>query len=78
MILQFQRKKEIKMFCDTAGRYVHLEDVAWSDLGLRERLPGELVHLRDEQGERCRACGVRDGVWITADSSHATHRDKCR
>jgi len=72
------KRREIKMMCNEAGQPVYLEGVEWSDLNLRERMVGELVHLRDEPGEPCHVCGVRSGVWTSSDSSHAIHSAKCR
>jgi hypothetical protein len=72
------RRKEIIMMCNNAGRPVILENVDWSDLGLRERLSHEKVHLKDHMFQHCFACGMPAGVWIKGEGNHAMHRDKCK
>lgn len=74
----FIGKKEIRMWSNESGKPVILEGVDWYDLGWRERYADEPVHCRDEQFEPCKACGITDGVWVVSESTHATHRDKCR
>ena len=77
MTVVFYRKKEIKMWCDAAGKPTYLEGVEWQDVGLRERDSIEIVHLRDEQYQPCRVCGANFGVWVENESSHATHNMRC-
>ena len=71
-------KKEIRMWANESGTPVFLENVDWSDLGYREREYGERVHYRQAQDEPCLICGSYGGVWVENESSHQTHRDKCK
>lgn len=71
------KRREIRMWCDTAGQPVYLEGSDWSDLNMRERQPHEPVHLKDEQHDACDACGKFGGIWLQAPSSHAIHPAKC-
>ena len=73
-VVAFKPKKEIRMWCDEAGQPVYLENVHWSDIGLRERLPSEVVHMRDEKEFACVICGEYSGVWMRDNSLHA---NKC-
>lgn len=56
---------------------VQAEDVEWADAGLRERLPNEIVHLREEMNEPCQRCGISFGVWTDVVSTHAMHPNRC-
>jgi hypothetical protein len=75
---RFAPRREVKMWSDTAGKPVYLENVDWSDLGLREREKNEPVHVREEQYDPCLVCGSRTGVFVVTESTHATHRDRCK
>ena len=74
---RFSLQRDIIMMSNESGKPVYLENVDWSMLGLRERLPGEPVHCRDEQFDPCKICGMRTGVWVVSESTHYLHPDKC-
>jgi hypothetical protein len=57
------------------------EGVSWEDIGLRERVEGELVHVRTspeaDKDSPCDVCGLTGGVWLEKKTSHNIHRDRC-
>lgn len=61
-------KKETIVICEGAS---------FASIGLVERLPTTPVHLRDDEFERCQACGCYGGVWLMTVTDHAIHRDRC-
>ncbi len=74
---RFSLQREIIMISQESGKPVYLENVDWSMLNLRERLPDEPVHCRDNQFDPCKICGMRAGVWVVSESTHYLHPDKC-
>lgn len=74
------KKKEFRMWCNTAGMPVYLEGVDVSAFGnVREREEHELVHIKEDKDDPCSACGMRGGVWIDEETptSHAVHPMRC-
>jgi glycerol kinase len=71
-------RKEITMWSNQTGRPVVVEGITWADVGLREKEPHEKVHLKDYMNQHCSVCGSPAGVWTNNETTHFTHRDKCR
>jgi hypothetical protein len=79
--LLISKRPFIRLNGHTKKGTILCEDVSWEMLGLRERMPGETVHVRTQatvsHTTQCEVCGVRGGIWVENISTHASHRDKC-
>lgn len=61
--------------------HVVAEGASWADIGLRERMTDEPVHLRTaddaHKSQPCEACGQIGGIFVVTASSHSFHPARC-
>ncbi len=77
MLKMLSPKRNTTYHSNVGGKEVTIEGATFEDIGLRERMPTEAIHLREDQFKPCERCTVYAGVWTDDVDLYTKHKMRC-